>query len=179
MSEEDVTPSLVRRLRAGDAEAAERLDRLFRAGLVRFCVGYLGSVDLAEDAVQEVLAKAWKSDVVPERFRVWLYTVARNHCLNVRRGLGRRRDGGVLPTDVEIAASCTGMVTRLARREEVVRIERLVAALSESQREIIRMRYGEDLSREEIAEILELAPSVVKSRLYEAMKTLRARAGDA
>ena len=48
--------------------------------------------------------------------------------------------------------------------------------LSEAQREAIRLRYVEDLSRAEIAEVLDLPESVVKSRLFESLKKLREQA---
>ncbi len=178
MSGADDTGDLVRRLRAGDETAAEALDRAHRPALVRFCAGYLGSVDEAEDAAQEVLAKLWRADAVPERFRAWVYTVARNHCLNLRRGRARRRDAEPLRSDVELFRTVSGAATRLVRREEAARIAALVASLGEAEREVVRMRYGEELSRDEIAEVLGVPTSVVKSRLYEAMKKLRARAGD-
>ena len=47
----DLTPSLVARLRSGDTTAGGLLDRLYRQALVRFCRGYLGSREEAEDAV--------------------------------------------------------------------------------------------------------------------------------
>ena len=176
MTGDETRPDLVRRLRAGDPAAAEELDREYRAHLVRFCFGYLRSVDEAEDAVQDVFAKLWKADALPQSLRAWLYTVARNHCLNALRGRGRRPDAKPMPSDMELVASCTGLPTRLVRQEEYGRIERLVADLSEAERELIRLRYGEDLSREEIAQVLELPVSTVKSRLFETMKKLRQRA---
>ena len=65
MSPDDQTEGLVRRLRAGERDAAEELDRRFRADLVRFCTGYLGAVDEAEDAVQDVFAKVSALQEIP------------------------------------------------------------------------------------------------------------------
>lgn len=178
MSADEPTEVLVARLRSGDATAAERLDRRYRPALVRFCTGYLGSPDEAEDATQEVFAKVWRSPAVPERFRPWLYTIARNHCLNRLRGRERRKDLDLLRSDVELVQSQTGLASGLARREEAARVARLVASLSVPEREVLRLRYAEELTREEIAEIVGVPPSVVKSRLYEAMKKLRTRIGD-
>ncbi len=88
----DLTPSLVGKVRAGDAQAGVLLDQLYRQVMIQFCWGHLGSVEEAEDAVQEVFCKVLKATEVPDNFRAWLYKIARNHCLNVRRGYARRRD---------------------------------------------------------------------------------------
>lgn len=170
---EDPTQLLVRRLREGHAEAAALLDRVYREALLRFCWGYLGQMEEAEDALQEVWYKVLTAGRVPERFRPWLYKIARNHCLNVVRGRARRKDDRDLPAGSQIEAAMTGHLTRLVKEELRHRVTELVAGLPEAQREALRLRYVEDLSRAEIAEILEVSESVVKSRLFEGVKKLR------
>ena len=160
----------------GQSLDPNELDNRYRAALVRFCTGYLTSQEEAEDAVQEVFAKACAAQAVPHNMRAWLYTVARNQCLNLLRSRGRRLVTTPMPSDIELAASCTGQVTGLLRREEYQHLQRLLQSLSSAERELIRLRYGEDLSRGEIAEVLELPESTVKSRLFETLKKLRGRA---
>ena len=169
----DGTPLLVARLRAGDAEAATLLNRLYRQAMIRFCWGYLENVEEAEDATQEVFWKVLQADQVPDGFRAWLYKVARNHCLNALRHRGRRHDRQVLPPDSQLGAGLTGNLTRLAKRELRSRISHFVGALPAGQREVLRLRYAEELSRAEIAKVLEIPEALVKSRLYEGLKKLR------
>ena len=69
---------------------ARSLERLHRSAVLRFCLGYLGSEAEAEDAVQDVFARALEVEERPQNLRVWLYTVARNHCLNLLRTRARR-----------------------------------------------------------------------------------------
>jgi RNA polymerase sigma-70 factor (ECF subfamily) len=171
---EDLTPSLVLRLRDGDSTAGGMLDRLYRDPVLRLCFSYLSNREEAEDATQEIFYKVLRTQAVPDQFRVWLFKIARNHCLNVVRGQRRRRDQESMPGDSEMFASWTGNLTRLVRGERNERLEEALQNLSESHREVLHLRYGEDLSREEIAEILEIPASAVKSRLYEGMKKLRA-----
>jgi len=64
-------------------------------------------------------------------------------------------------------------LTRLAKRELRSRTSHLVDALPVSQQEVLRLRYTEGLSRAEIAEVLEIPDSLVKSRLFEGLKKLR------
>jgi len=166
---------LLVRARSGDAEAGDILERALREPLRRFCVGYLGHADAADDAVQDVLAKALTSSECPDNLRVWLYTIARNHCLNVLRARARRKDDGTLPSGTLPGRTRTGFLTRLVRQEELEAVDRAFQALPSTTREALRLRYADDLSRAEIAKIIDLPESIVKSRLFEGMKQLRSR----
>ncbi len=175
-SAEDMTQVLVARLRAGNPEAGTLLDQLYRDAMVRFCWGYLGRMDEAEDAVQDVCYKVLTADNVPGTFKPWLYKTARNHCLNLLRLGARRMDGGELPAASQVFEALTGNLTRLVKDEERSRLSELVKKLPETQREALRLRYVEGLSRAEAAEVLEVPESVVKSRLFEGLKRLREQA---
>jgi RNA polymerase sigma-70 factor, ECF subfamily len=168
----DLTPSLVLRLRAGDATVGELLNRTYRQPMLRFCFGYLGSLPDAEDAVQEVFCKIIEAAGVPDNFRAWLYRVARNHCLNVIRSR-ERRPAQMLPSESQLDAEWTGHLTRMVREEQRSRIAQLIGSLPLAQREALRLRYAEGLSRQEIAYIVDEPESVVKSRLFEGLKRLR------
>lgn len=164
---------LLRELRSGSARAATHFDRLCRDALVRFCWGYLGDTAEAEDAVQEITYKILTAENLPDRFRPWMYRVARNHCLNALRDRARRRDRVELPTDPRVRASMTGNLTRLVRDEQKEAVIEMVQQLPEAQREVLRLRYVEGLSRGEIAEVLDVAENLVKSRLFEGLQKLR------
>lgn len=169
----DLTASLIVGLRGGDPQAAAMLEDLYREALVRFCWGYLGRIEEAEDAAQDVCYKILSATTVPDSFRPWLYKTARNHCLNVLRQRGRQQDGAELPAASQIPELRSGHLTKLIRREQESRLGELVARLPEAQREVLRLRYVEGLSRGEIASVLETPESVVKSRLFEGLKRLR------
>ncbi len=171
-SQEGQRPSLVDRLRAGALGANDDLVAEYRPAIVRFAFGYLGDSAAAEDAAQDVLVKALSSTSKPDAIRPWLYRIARNHCLNLIRDR-RVRGEQALPERPTFTDSRTGHLTRLVRMENEAELRARVEALTHDHREVLDLRYGEDLSREEIAHVLDLPPSVVKSRLYEAMKRLR------
>jgi len=172
-SPRDLTPSLVAQLRDGDSTAGVLLDDLYRQNLIRFCLGYLGKQDLAEDIVQDVFYQVLKSPTVPDNFRAWIYKICRNRCLNAQRDRGRKRDDQALPTASRLDAQWTGNLTRLVKQEQQSHLLFLLASLSEEQREVIQLRYGENLTRSEIAEVLEIDEPLVKSRLYEGLVKLR------
>ena len=169
----ELSASLVRRLRAGDTSAGESLQELHGAELRRFAFRYLGNEHDAEDAVQEVFVKVLEARVNPSEFRGWAYRIARNLCLNRLRANGRRQDADRLETGIDVAAEELGALTRLVQVEDGAAVKDALFSLSDSQREVLVLRYLEGLDREEIAEVLEVSVSVVKSRLFEGLSRLR------
>jgi RNA polymerase sigma-70 factor (ECF subfamily) len=88
-----VTSDLIERARAGDGEAFQELIEPYRRELQVHCYRMLGSLQDAEDALQETLTAAWQGlGGFEERasVRTWLYRIATNRCLNARRAAGRR-----------------------------------------------------------------------------------------
>jgi RNA polymerase sigma-70 factor (ECF subfamily) len=169
----DLTPSLVLRLRAGQEDAGELLNELYGKPMLQFCRNHLSHATDAEDAVQAIFCKVLAAKDVPDNFRAWLYRVARCHCLDVLRRRARRRDAQVVPADSGLAESGTGALTRLVRQEQRARLAHLLRALPADQREVLCLRYADELSRAEIAFVLDLPESVVKSRLFEGLERLR------
>ncbi len=167
--------TLVLGLRGKAPQAVDELHRLYRDALTRFCWGYLGRVEEADDAVQDIFCKILAAPDIPaaDQFRPWLYKIARHHCLNLLRDRAARKDGVALPAGSQAFEAATGNLTRMVREELRSKLAEMVHALPEDQQEILRLRYVEDLSRAEIAAVLEVPESVVKSRLFEGLKRLR------
>lgn len=88
-----MTGDLISRARAGDGEAFRELTEPYRRELHVHCYRMLGSVQDAEDALQDTLLAAWQGVAGFEgraSLRTWLYRIATNRCLNVRRSASRR-----------------------------------------------------------------------------------------
>jgi RNA polymerase sigma-70 factor (TIGR02960 family) len=88
-----VTTDLITRARAGDGEAFRELTEPYRRELQVYCYRMLGSLQDAEDALQDTLLGAWqglKGFEGRASIRTWLYRIATNRCLNARRSGSRR-----------------------------------------------------------------------------------------
>ena len=88
-----MTTDLIARARAGDGEAFRELTEPYRRELQVYCYRMLGSLQDAEDALQDTLLGAWQGlDGFEGRasIRTWLYRIATNRCLNARRSASRR-----------------------------------------------------------------------------------------
>ena len=93
----EVAADLISRARAGDGEAFRELTEPHRRELQVHCYRMLGSLQDAEDALQDTLLAAWQGFAAFEgraSLRTWLYRIATNRCLNARRSHRRRPEIG-------------------------------------------------------------------------------------
>lgn len=169
----DLTPTLVVQLREGSSVAAKLLDQLYRPRLTRFCLGYLGQWDEAEDVVQDVFYKVLATSTIPENFRAWIYEICRNRCLDVLRGKNHKLDDQSLPASSYVAAQLTGSLTKLVKGEKRSHLMKRLTTLPIEQREVLLLRYTEGLSRTEISEVLAIPENLVKHRIYNGLEKLR------
>jgi len=166
-----VQTELVERARRGDREAFAVLaggavDRLY--GIARLI---LRDTELAEDATQEALVRAWRDlptlrDV--ERFDAWLYRLIVRSCADVGRHRRRwRAEITVLPTE----PAESDRASELADRDQ---LERGLRRLSDAQQTILVLTYYVGLTPTEIADALGIPVGTAKSRLHYAIDALRA-----
>ena len=162
---------LVDRARHGDREAfgvlaGGAVDRLYATAR-----HILRDAELAEDATQEALVRAWRD--LPalrdaERFDAWLYRLLVNACNDVGR---RRRRWRAEITVVSTEPSELDRATELADRDE---LERGLRRLTDAQRSVLVLSFYHGLSTDEMAVALDIPVGTVKSRLHYAIEALRA-----
>jgi RNA polymerase sigma-70 factor (ECF subfamily) len=162
---------LVEAAQHGDHEAFEVLatsagDRLYA---VAFLI--LRAADLAEDAVQEALVRAWKqlpSLRDPDRFDVWLHRLLVNACADQGRQL-RRWSQQVRPLARD--ASTGDHAVSVADRDQ---LERGFSRLKPEHRAVLVLHYYNGFSTAEIAGILAIPQGTARSRLHYATEAMRA-----
>lgn len=156
------------------------IDRLLRPRLRRyFALGPWPS-DEAEDLVQKALARVYLHvDQIqePERFLGWLFAIARNVRISAQREWGARRRVEANPLDPEAenpAADRTeGIEDASIVRERWAAVERAILRLSSRQRQCLLLRLREEMSYDEIAEVLALSPRTVRNHIAQAKGNLR------
>jgi RNA polymerase sigma-70 factor (ECF subfamily) len=163
----------------GDGACFGELTERWRRKIYAFVCRYVGNAEEAQDLTQDTFTKAYQnldrlSD--PSRFSSWLYKIALNEC---RMRFRRRRNISCVPLSgqeetekIEVVDAVTPE-NHLTEREKTRVLREAFKALPEEQREVILMKEYQGLKFYEIAEIMNLPLSTVKSRMYLGLKTLR------
>jgi len=169
-------------LAAGEYRGAfEVLVGRYLPRLTNYCGKFLGAARTGEEVAQEVLVDAWahRHRYRPTaRFEVFLFTLARNRCLNQVRDVARRGrwDAGLVadgPSPPAAALAPDQLDLLLAEeRHRIVRSALL--ALAPKLRECVLLRYDQELDYAEIARIVRRPESTVRSRVFLGLKRLRA-----
>ena len=162
---------LVDSARHGDQEAFEALVRAGSGRLYAIAYRILRDADLASDALQDALVKIW--DDLPalrdtERYDPWTYRIICRTCYRVARHERRR---STLPFIEPRAAVPSDLESAVADHDEM---ERGFRRLSTDHRSVLVLHYYVGLTISEVADVLQIAPGTVGSRLHYAMRSLRA-----
>jgi RNA polymerase sigma-70 factor (ECF subfamily) len=177
--------------KAGDARAFEKLVQRHRAPVFNFILRFTGHRARAEDVLQETWLKVVRSAREYEakaRFTTWLYTIARNLCVDSARKESYRQassleaptgngagteEGRPLGEALPDAGASPERGAYNARLRPL--IERALASLPEEQREVFLLREYSGIAFKEIAEVTGVSENTVKSRMRYALEGLRRR----
>lgn len=179
--ENAVNVGLMLRVKKGDHAAFEKLVELHQNAVIGTVAKMLGSNMDAEDIAQQVFIRLWKSAAkyeVKAKFTTFLYTITKNLVFNEsRRRKGRKEQS--LEEKEEISykkiedQSQTSPSQEMLKAEMQSQVDKAIAQLPEKQRLAVVLRRYEDMPYEEIADVLELSVSAVKSQLFRARTTLK------
>ena len=171
----------------GDTRAFEHLLRRHRKPVYNFLYRQMGNSALAEDLLQEVFLRIIRSSARYTRkakFTTWMYTIARNLCVDQSRRAKHRK---VASLDKTLGADPDGRRTlgdmvehkgpavdrQVIGRQLQGHLREAIDSLSEEQREVFQMREYLNLPFKEIAEIVGVPENTVKSRMRYALEHLR------
>ena len=135
----------------------------------------LGSSEEAKDVVQEVMIKVWNGReqmAEVQNMEAWCMRITKNLSLDKLRSRQRRATDS-MEQGFEIQQEALSPHENTELNESMLRINQLIAALPEKQRQVIHLRDIEGYSYNEICEMLELDMSQVKVSLFRARNAVR------
>jgi len=169
MADESEERVWVARCLRGDASAFEPLVERYERALFAVAFRLVSNYEDARDVTQNAFIKAYEhlDSFDPERrFFSWIYRIAVNESLNLRRS---RRPQEALGPEMSVAGGQTEAVEAF---ETAARVEQALGHLSAEYREVVVLRYFAELSYEEISHAIGVPEKTVKSRLFSARQRL-------
>ena len=175
---------LMLRVRQGDAASLDELLRRYRTPLVKYFCRLVRDQALAEDLTQDVFLRVYNARhrYRPDaRFTTWLYRIATNLALNaIRDAKGRQQQdvndcGQDGETPFEFVDPRASVEQELIETDRGRMIREAIESLPENQRTAVILHKYQDVDYRQIAKVLKVSESAVKSLLFRAYETLRVR----
>ncbi|MBK9170928.1 MAG: RNA polymerase sigma factor [Bryobacterales bacterium] len=169
---------LMLRVKDGDPASFGVLLSKYRGPVIHYLHRMVQNRDVAEELAQEVFLRVYKARATYEpaaKFTTWLFRIATHLALNALRDGKPERGGQSLDGGVEHADGRPSAEQQLIRESRLDMVRRAVAALPEKQRAAVLMHKYQEMEYSQIAKVLGCSESAVKSLLFRAYETLRAR----
>ena len=174
---------IVERALTGDAEAFGEIVRRWERRIFALTYGILGREEDARDATQETFLAAFRNlrgFRGEARVSSWLHRIAVNQCISRQRRSKVRSESALDDEEDKHAGSFATPLHHspafvVEGRQETLAVRRAINSLPMELRQVVVMKEFEELTFREIADVLDLPLSTVKSRLYTALKQLQLR----
>ncbi|WP_353070356.1 RNA polymerase sigma factor [Tunturiibacter empetritectus] len=168
-------------LKRQSPELLDTLIELYQHRLLRYLLFLTGKREVAEDLFQETWMRVLLRGAQyngKARFDTWLFTIARNLVIDLSRkrvmaSLDEMSEGKDDDRPFEVAMSGPSPLEQFQSRENCAEVGEVLLKLEPSYREVLVLRFYEELSLEEIATVTRAPLSTVKSRLYRGLATLK------
>ena len=166
---------LIAKAQSGDEEAFEKLLTKYKNMILSMAYYISRNENDALDMAQEVYVKLYKNVYKFEgksKFSTWVYSVARNTCIDEYKRIKRNRN--YYETDKnDVSAETDGPEEIILRKEHCDFVRMILSELPPIYNRILTLRYIENLSYREIAERLDCSEGTVKSRLFRGKKMMK------
>ncbi len=165
---------IIRRAQKGDSEAFRTLVEGYQTQVYRLAARMCGE-SAADDVTQEAFVAAWRA--LPSfrgdcRFSTWLYRLTTNAAIDLLRREKRHRNADDI-TELELSDDGLSPQELAEQGETQEAVRRALGQLSEEHRQVLLLRYMQELDYGEIADALEISEGTVKSRISRAKGRLR------
>jgi RNA polymerase sigma-70 factor (ECF subfamily) len=175
--------SIARELKRQNPELLDQLIETYQHRLMRYLMFLTGRREVAEDLFQEVWIRVLRNGAQyngKARFDTWLFTIARNLVIDLSRkrtmaSLDEMREASEEndARPFEIVQEGPGPLEQLQCREDASEIQSVMQTLDPGYREVLTLRFQEEMSLDEIATVMRAPLSTVKSRLYRGLAALK------
>lgn len=173
----DKLERVIERAKGGDKDAFGQLYILFRNRIFRYTYYLVFDKDLAEDLTQLTFLKAWLAlshfSTGRGTLQAYLYAIARNLVIDYQR---RKRE--VSLEDVAEPSYEVNFEDELIKEENVRMVQGLMAGLDGEERQLVILRYFEEMHFGEIAHILHKKEGAIRVRLHRILQKLKERIKD-
>jgi RNA polymerase sigma-70 factor (ECF subfamily) len=173
--------AIARGLKRQDPELLDQLIETYQHRLMRYLMFLTGKREVAEDLFQETWIRVLRRGSQyngQARFDTWIFTIARNLVIDLSRkrtmaSLDEMREGGDDERPFEIVEDGPSPLEQFQGRENAAEVAAVILTLEPSYREVLTLRFHEEMSLEEIATVTHAPLSTVKSRLYRGLAALK------
>ncbi len=180
----DFDAELMLRVKDGDAASFGLLLDKYRVTVVHFLFRMVQNYAVAEELAQEVFLRVYRSRATYEptaKFTTWLFRIATHLALNALRDNRNEKlqdrlddDASEMPAR-QVSDSRPSIEQHMVYQARLDEVRRAIAMLPEKQRAAVLMHKYEEMEYSQIAKVLNCSESAVKSLLFRAYETLRAR----
>ncbi len=172
---------IARGLKRQDPELLDQLIDTYQHRLMRYLMFLTGKREVAEDLFQEVWIRVLRRGAQyngKARFDTWIFTIARNLVIDLSRkrtmaSLDEMREGGEDERPFEIAEDSPSPLDQYEWKENAAELATVLQTLEPSYREVLTLRFHEEMSLDQIATLTRAPLSTVKSRLYRGLAALK------
>jgi RNA polymerase sigma-70 factor, ECF subfamily len=173
--------AIAKGLKRNDPELMDQLIEMYQHRLLRYLLFLTGKREVAEDLFQETWMRVLLRGAQyngKARFDTWLFTIARNLVIDLSRkrqmaSLDEMSEAGEDERPFEVAIDGPSPLEQFATREDRAEAAEVLLKLEPNYREVLTLRFHEELSLEEIASVTRAPLSTVKSRLYRGLAALK------
>ncbi|AWI05625.1 RNA polymerase sigma factor [Clostridium drakei] len=165
---------LFEEIKEGKNQNMESIVARYYKIIFRYIYNKINDYHMAQDLCQEVFCKIYekrKSYSKEYLFKPWLYKIAYNSIIDYTRGKTYRNRNKVTVLDENIKEKTNVIEYKLFNNN----IDDMLEGLSDAQKEVVKLRFCEQLSIEDIAIITDSNINTVKSRLYQGIKLIKSR----
>ncbi len=173
--------AIAKGLKRNDPELLDQLIETYQHRLLRYLLFLTGKREVAEDLFQETWMRVLLRGAQyngKARFDTWLFTIARNLVIDLSRkrqmaSLDEMSEAGEDERPFEVAIDGPSPFEQFASREDRAEVAAVLLKLEPNYREVLTLRFHEEMSLEEIASVTRAPLSTVKSRLYRGLAALK------